>query len=192
MHGFTTLVTQGLLLAPLAALAAPSSVQQPDMDAANSLSRRQDEWHGDDDGNVIIRMSDKQVNFGNIRIGYLTDLIRDRCSDISCGSNGADASHDMEFVDSRWYLLGKTVLGHADGFFVTSEPATRDNLFEIAMKALEEVEETEEWLWHDNPTIHSAEHGKCKSHNTNMTTWTAQHSTLTAVCADRDRRRPGQ
>ena len=50
----------------------------------------------------------------------------------------------MNYVNSVWYLPSSTVVGHGDGEFRIEEPGLRDNLFEIAMKAMEKVQEVQE------------------------------------------------
>ena len=148
MPAVSTVATQALLLSAIVAAAPSGSKLSEHKLKLRQLLARDDGWEGDDDGNVAIRVSDKQVNWGTTSIGDVIGDAKDACSDISCGSNGQDVEADTDVI-VRYWTYGRSVGIHADGTFVRDGAGTNDNLFEIAKAALEEMEEIHEKNWTD-------------------------------------------
>ena len=147
MHRSTILATQGLLLASQV-LAAPHP---------SELERRQDNWDyiDDEDGNVRIRVSDNKINLGNVGVEEIVGSIKDECTDVSCGSGGNEWDMDTRRIDDNYLQWRYTISVHADGSFASDAPGTRNDLVDMAIRVLEEFEETEERAYTDSQACYT-------------------------------------
>lgn len=147
MPSFTTLTTQALLLSSIAVAAPVTDGSAP---AGNIAQRQSQGWESSDgDGNTRIRVSDKKINWGTLKVGDVLGDLYKECSDVSCGSEGKELEHDIEIINKDRIKVDRTLRMHADGSFATRDGGKNYDMFKVARAALEEMIEERESHWTD-------------------------------------------